>query len=65
MRARRYAFAAVMDDYIDAWSVRPMAAQVREDLGARFDHDGTDWRKGWKEALKNGYRVRKILISEV
>lgn len=45
-----YAFAAVRDGEINAWWIEPEAKRIRAE-------------PHWPQALKNGWRVRKVKIT--
>lgn len=70
MSGGQIAYAAVRRtsrgiDWIMPGSVHGNAKDVRRYVGRAYTSvsSGDAWRTGWKRALKDGYRVRRIVMQ--
>ena len=51
--------------FISEYSVRSQRIGVMEYVGTYSRHDGEDWRRGWRRAYREGWRVVQVRIVPV
>ncbi|ASW06255.1 hypothetical protein [Rhizobium sp. 11515TR] len=67
MKIEDFGWAAFATDgypqpYILVHSCRRTRQEVCEYMGESWAIDGETWRKGWKRAYRNGFRVIRVVV---